>query len=219
MGYSRAAKKATNNSKIFVQIFVFQAIDYYLCTDQLLVTDMPRPKRIRKVNNPPHFKGFKPIGILNENQPVILNFEEYESIRLSDFELLGQVEASKIMDVSRPTFARIYESARRKVAKAFIEGSPIIFEGGKVYFNTEWYSCNRCGCWFNHPQKDQEVKNCALCGSEDIEQYEESSQGIGQKNVFVCPQCGKRRKDASPHCSELFCPDCNKPMIRKGILI
>jgi predicted DNA-binding protein (UPF0251 family) len=180
---------------------------------------MPRPKKIRKVNNPPHFKGFRPIGVINEGQPVVLNFEEYESIRLSDFELLGQVEAAKVMDISRPTFARIYESARRKVARAFIDGSPIVFEGGKVYFNSEWYSCNRCGCWFNHPQKDQEATACALCGSSDISQYHENTGAIDGKYVFVCLQCGKKQKDTLPNCAKAFCPDCNTPMIKKENLI
>ena len=73
------------------------------------------------MNNPPHFKGFIPIGLTEENHPVVINFEEYEAIRLSDFELNGQVEASKIMGISRPTYTRIYESARRKVAEAFIQ--------------------------------------------------------------------------------------------------
>ena len=177
---------------------------------------MPRPKRIRKVNNPPHFKGFRPIGIMNEDQPVVLNFEEYESIRLSDFELLGQVEASKVMDVSRPTFARIYESARRKVAKAFVNGSPIVFEGGKVYFNSDWYSCNTCGCWFNHPQKEQEVKNCALCGSVEIKPYEEDMDEGRNKDLFFCSRCGRVRKVSSAGCSEQICPDCHDFMIRKA---
>ncbi len=180
---------------------------------------MPRPQRIRKVNNPPHFKGFRPIGVMNEGQPVVLNFEEYESIRLSDFELLGQVDAAKVMDISRPTFARIYESARRKVARAFIDGSPIVFEGGKVYFNSDWYACNRCGCWFNHPQKDQEATGCALCGSSDIRQYHENAGAISGKYVFVCLQCGKKQKDVQSNCSEVTCPDCNTPMTRKGVLI
>lgn len=180
---------------------------------------MARPKRIRKVNNPPHFKGFKPIGSGEEHQPVVLNFEEYESIRLSDFELLGQVEAAKMMEISRPTFARIYESARRKVAQAFVTGSPIVFEGGKVYFNSEWYSCNHCGCWFNHPAKDQEVQHCALCGSPDIQQYEEKTRGTGRKGFFICPDCGKTSNDVQTVCAELevLCPDCHKPMLKQGI--
>lgn len=180
---------------------------------------MPRPKRIRKVNNPPHFKGFRPIGVASEGLPVILNYEEYESIRLSDFELLGQVEASKVMDISRPTYARIYESARRKVAQAFVNGSAIVFEGGKVYFNSEWYSCNHCGCSFNHPLKDQKITGCALCSSSDISQYNENRDELNGNNVFICLQCGRKRNDAPTNCSNVTCPDCNMPMTRKRVLI
>jgi uncharacterized protein len=135
---------------------------------------MARQKRNRKVTSPPHFKGFKPIG-LDENTPVVLNFEEYEAIRLCDYELLGQLEAAAMMEVSRPTFTRIYESARRKVAQAFVEGKAIVFEGGKVYFDSEWFSCKNCGCWFNHPAKNEKVIGCALCDSTDIEQCNENN--------------------------------------------
>ena len=127
------------------------------------------------MNNPPHFKGFRPIGLPEENQPVVINYEEYEAIRLSDYELFGQVDAARVMDVSRPTFARIYESARQKVAQAFVQGKPIVFEGGKVYFDSDWYSCSQCGCLFNHPAKEEVIARCALCGSADIEQYSHNS--------------------------------------------
>ena len=123
------------------------------------------------MTNPPHFKGFKPIGLPEANNPLVINFEEYESIRLSDFELNGQVEASRKMGVSRATYARIYESARRKVAQAFVLGKTIVFEGGKVYFDSDWFSCNSCGCWFNRIEKGIEIRNCTLCGSTKIEQY------------------------------------------------
>lgn len=128
------------------------------------------------MTNPPHFKGFRPIGLPEENSTVVLNYEEYEAIRLSDFEKLSQVEASKIMDVSRPTYARIYESARYKVAQSFVLGKAIVFEGGKVYYNSDWYMCNQCGCYFNHPSKDQEINQCALCKSTNIKQYSEDLQ-------------------------------------------
>lgn len=136
---------------------------------------MPRPKHIRKVCTPPHFKGYMPIG-LSEESPVLINFEEYEAIRLCDFTLISQAEAAHEMGISRPTFTRIYESARRKVAQAFVQGKPIVFEGGKVYFDSEWYYCNSCGCWFNHPAKDMEVTYCALCGAADIEHYKGDSE-------------------------------------------
>ncbi len=129
---------------------------------------MPRPKRIRRIANPPGFRGFVPIGDAGKHEPVIMNLEEYESIRLCDHELLSQLEAAKRMGVSRPTFTRIYENARRKVAQAFARQLPILFEGGKIYFDTHWYHCHNCGCWFNDPWNESGVTNCALCGSADI---------------------------------------------------
>ena len=122
------------------------------------------------------------------------------------------------MGVSRPTFARIYESARRKVAQAFVQGKAIVFEGGKVYFDTEWYSCKNCGCWFNHPEKEQEIKNCTLCGSTDIEQYDESDQQGHADDICICPKCGieKVHLPATP-CRNEICPTCNCPMVRKGV--
>ncbi|MDP3435755.1 MAG: DUF134 domain-containing protein, partial [Bacteroidales bacterium] len=119
------------------------------------------------------FKGYRPIGLTDEHQPILLNYEEYEAIRLSDYELLGHVQASSLMNVSRPTYTRIYESARRKIAQAFVLGKTIVFEGGKVYFDSEWYMCNCCNCFFNHPQKEQDLDECPLCGSERVEQIKD----------------------------------------------
>jgi len=126
---------------------------------------MPRPKKIRKITNPPKIKGFRPIGHLSRKNPVVINFEEYEAIRLCDYELMDQLAASKIMEVSRPTFTRIYESARRKVATAFAEAKSIVFEGGKVSFDNEWFFCESCGAFFNNTAFNKEVTVCALCGS------------------------------------------------------
>ncbi len=158
-----------------------------------------------------------PVGTTNESLSVVMNLEEYESIRLSDFDLHGQMKAAELMQVSRPTFARIYESARRKVALAFMEGRPIVFEGGKVYFNSEWHSCNSCGCWFNHPEKEKELKNCPLCGSSEIEQIKEDALPE-KETVCVCPDCGKKKKYIpGKTCKNDRCPDCQTPMTRKGI--
>jgi uncharacterized protein len=131
---------------------------------------MARPKRIRRVTNPPNYRGFKPIGTSENPHPVILNYEEYEAIRLNDFELYSQLTASQIMGVSRPTYTRIYSAARRKVAQAFVNGQPIVFEGGKVYFDSDWYKCNDCGCYFTHPEKEKDLTRCALCSSENTGQ-------------------------------------------------
>ncbi|MCB8994433.1 MAG: DUF134 domain-containing protein [Bacteroidales bacterium] len=168
------------------------------------------------MNNPPHFKGFLPIGLPEEKNAIVLNYEEYEAIRLSDFKLMGQVEASLMMGVSRPTFARIYESARRKVAEAFVLGRPIVFEGGKVYFDSEWYSCNDCGCSFNHAKKEEEVKHCALCGSSNVSQYNEMTEGNETSEICICPHCGFEKNHLlGIPCRNEICPECNSQLVRK----
>jgi len=104
----------------------------------------PRPKRLRKINNPPLIRGFKPYGLESKNipdEPVFLLYEEYESIRLCDFEMLNHLDASAAMGVSRPTLTRIYAKARQKIAEALVKGHQIVFEGGKVYFDSDWYKC------------------------------------------------------------------------------
>ncbi len=169
------------------------------------------------MTNPPHFKGFTPIGLPEEKNPVVLHYEEYEAVRLSDFELYTQLEAAKEMGISRPTYTRIYESARRKIAMAFVKGRAIVFEGGKVYFDSEWYSCKACGCWFNHPAKEDEVKNCGLCNSTEIQQFHGNGKHTITVDYCVCPQCGLEKVHThGVPCNKDICPHCNCAMHRKG---
>ncbi|HEX2970627.1 MAG TPA: DUF134 domain-containing protein [Bacteroidales bacterium] len=106
---------------------------------------MPRPKHKRLINNPPVMEGFKPFGIpIRDLEPVILLFEEYNSIRLCDYEGMTQEQAAIEMGISRPTFTRVYEKARRSIAKAFVEGKAIFIEGGDFKTDFYWYRCNNC---------------------------------------------------------------------------
>jgi hypothetical protein len=122
------------------------------------------------------------------------------------------------MNVSRPTFARIYESARQKVAYAFVQGLPIIFEGGKVYFDSDWYSCDSCGCKFNHPDKQEPAGRCALCGSERVHQVQEEPVPETGEHVCTCPACGHRQavRKGVP-CSHVACEKCNTRMRRHAM--
>ena len=177
---------------------------------------MARPKRIRKINSPPGFKGFTPIGEKENSSPVVMNLEEFEAIRLSDYELLGQVEAAERMGISRPTFTRIYESARRKVALAFNQKLPIIFEGGKIYFDTDWYTCHTCGSWFNHPEKESDVISCALCGSEDVSRFSGDPVSATHTGTCICPECGfEKQQDSKCPCNKVKCPQCGHMMTHK----
>ena len=74
----------------------------------------------------------------------MLLYEEYEAIRLADYEGMNQEQGAEKMQVSRPTFTRIYEKARKTVAKAFVEGKAIFIEGGNYDSDYHWYRCENC---------------------------------------------------------------------------
>ncbi len=127
---------------------------------------MARIKKNRMIQMAPHFEGFKPLGSQRKNiEDIIVNYEEYEALNLCDYELLTHVEAAKSMNVSRPTFTRIYESVRRKIAKAFIEGRSIRFEGGHVDFAI-WYRCDTCKITFTLIENAS--KTCPFCKTESV---------------------------------------------------
>jgi predicted DNA-binding protein (UPF0251 family) len=72
---------------------------------------------------------FKPRGIpLVALEEVRLGLDELEAIRLADLEGAYHRDASRQMGVSRPTFGRILNQARRKVAEAVVQGKALRIE-------------------------------------------------------------------------------------------
>jgi len=185
----------------------------------------PRPLRLRKISNPPPVSGFKPYGSKkNGTRPdsIFLHYEEYEALRLCDYEMLNHHQASVIMDVSRPTLTRIYARARQKIALALVQGSQIIIEGGKVYFDSEWFICLSCKCYFNNPEKEEKINNCPLCKSEDITNFDQKPDDMEETtqhchDLCICTECGHQQSHhfGTP-CREEICPQCGKRMVRKG---
>lgn len=94
---------------------------------------MPRPKCCRQIGEAPGKTCFRPEG--GPPLPcgeVLLTLDEYEAIRLADLEGLYQEQAAARMKVSRQTFGRIVETARRKVADVLVHGKTLRIEGGPV---------------------------------------------------------------------------------------
>jgi len=130
---------------------------------------MPRPKQCRKMCNPPKMQGFKPYGIsCGELDSVTLLLEEYETIRLLDYDGLTQEQAAERMNVSRPTLTRIYEKARQAIAKAFVEGKMVIIEGGSVQFESQWYRCKRCFKLIEGLENHTRCKNCQNYDTDEL---------------------------------------------------
>jgi len=92
---------------------------------------MPRPRIPRMVLAEPNITYFKPVGIpMNRLEQVILTIDEFEAVRLKDYEGLDQINAAKRMKISQPTFQRLLLSARGKIADALSNGKAIRIEGG-----------------------------------------------------------------------------------------
>ncbi len=127
---------------------------------------MPNHRRHRHISMLPPMEGYKPFGIpMRELESVILLFEEYESIRLADYENLTQEEAALKMNISRPTFTRLYDKARKTVAKAFVEGKAIIIRGGDFVTENYWYKCQDC---HETIATMKPIEHCRKCDSDKL---------------------------------------------------
>jgi predicted DNA-binding protein (UPF0251 family)/predicted Fe-Mo cluster-binding NifX family protein len=81
---------------------------------------------------------FKPAGVpARDLEEVTLGLDGAEAIRLADLEGLYQDAAAQRMGVSRQTFGRIIEAARRAVADAIINGKRLRIEGGEIVVKEE----------------------------------------------------------------------------------
>ena len=97
---------------------------------------MSRPKCHRNICGIPDKNYFKPRGIpACDLEEVLLNLDEFEAIRLADYEQLYQEEAAAKMKISRQTFGRIIEAAHKKIADVLMNGKALKIEGGKVSFD------------------------------------------------------------------------------------
>jgi predicted DNA-binding protein (UPF0251 family) len=198
---------------------------YNNLNQELIVS--PRPKRNRIIEQPPSGKGFKPLGAAGQKvQDVILNYDEFEALKLADYENLTQEKAAKRMNVSRPTFTRIYDSALKKIAISFVERRTIRIMGGQVNFTENWYSCHDCQEIFKKVKGSKISHQCPICGSEHIVPLiEKKVNDIGNKNenkssgntkgFCICPKCKiKMRSKLNIPCNMTFCPECGIRMKR-----
>lgn len=103
---------------------------------------MGRPQLWRRVSFVPPITYFKPAAIPLVNlKEIRLLVEEAEAIRLKDLEGLEQEECAQKMSVSRSTFSRVLDSARRKIADALLNGKAIRIEGGNFEMAVRRFRC------------------------------------------------------------------------------
>jgi predicted DNA-binding protein (UPF0251 family) len=90
---------------------------------------MPRRKIPRCVKFNPGVVYFKPQGVpLRTLEEVELKVDELEALKLYEVDGLEQTQAAARMEISQPTFARILDSANKKIAIALVKGKAIRIE-------------------------------------------------------------------------------------------
>ncbi len=125
---------------------------------------MPRPKRCRRICREPDVTFFLPKNANNE-ECVFLTMDEFEAIRLIDFENQTHEQCAKQMDISRSTVTEIYESARSKIADSLVNGKGLVIEGGNYKLcdgKSEWCYKKICKKRFKKCLKGDNIMRIAV---------------------------------------------------------
>jgi len=128
------------------------------------------------IDSPPLFKQFKPTAVpMSSLEKIPLELDELEAIRLADLLGMDHVDAAKEMNISRPTFSRLVEGARKKTARFLVEGGALLVGGGPVHFRGNRYRCGKCGEIMEGHLQEQPVE-CSHCGSKELQ---DMARGFG----------------------------------------
>ena len=121
---------------------------------------MPRNTKCRKICCFPDYYSFAPeeTGSVNREN-ILMSLDEYEVIRLLDYEGLDQKECALRMGVARTTVTAIYESARKKLASAVVEGRRLRIAGGNIQIDRE-----RIGFHVSLIKKGEKAMRVAVTG-------------------------------------------------------
>lgn len=92
---------------------------------------MARPVKCRKVCEMPFVNEFAPCGRHKpKGAKICMTVDEYETIRLIDYEGYSQEECAGQMHVGRTTVQSIYARARQKLSRLLVDGNPLVIGGG-----------------------------------------------------------------------------------------
>jgi uncharacterized protein len=155
---------------------------------------MARPKCCRRISGKPGVTIFKPVGEpVAALQEMVLSMDEFEAIRLADLEGLYQEQAAERMNVSRQTFGRIIETARRKVARVLAEGYALRIEGGAIERPEQsMFRCNQCQHTWGPPHGAARPEECPKCQTRSINRVSDHEDSCGLGGKGPGRQCRRR---------------------------
>lgn len=121
---------------------------------------MPRPFKRRRVCSLPDNNKFGPLNLNHSKETIMMSVDEFETIRLIDYENFTQEECALQMKVARTTVQSIYFEARKKLADSIVNGKELLITGGEYQLcNDEELGCGR-GCRRRMKERGNKHKNC-----------------------------------------------------------
>ena len=104
---------------------------------------MARPVRCRRICFEPKYDSFAPCGTKSAQQ-ILLTVDEFEAVRLIDYEKKTHEQCAGQMGISRTTVTEMYERARIKIADCIVNGKTLCISGGN-YALCDGSPAKRCG--------------------------------------------------------------------------
>ena len=91
-----------------------------------------RKKKVRYIQKMPKIVYFSPRGQAGRPEEIELKVDQFEAIKLADYQGYDQVEGAKHMGISRPSFGRILNEGRKIIAEAVTTGKILKIRIGDV---------------------------------------------------------------------------------------
>ncbi|OGX20701.1 MAG: hypothetical protein A2Y04_05050 [Omnitrophica WOR_2 bacterium GWC2_45_7] len=91
-----------------------------------------RRKKVRYIQKMPQIVQFSPRGKPGRPDEVELTIDQFEAVKLADYQGYDQFEGAKVMGVSRPTFGRSLRQGRKILADALVNGKTLRIRMGNV---------------------------------------------------------------------------------------
>jgi len=91
-----------------------------------------RPKKVRYIQRMPKIVQFSPRGKPGRPDEVELTLDQFEAVKLADYQGFSQQQGAVAMRLSRASFGRVLREARQLIADALVNGKIIRIRTGSV---------------------------------------------------------------------------------------
>ncbi len=91
-----------------------------------------RKKKVRYIQKMPTVAVFSPRGRPGRPNEIELKVDQYEALKLADFQGYDQLEGAQVMGISRSSFGRLLREGRKIVVDALVNGKIIRIRIGDV---------------------------------------------------------------------------------------